>query len=274
MVRKPLTLFVLLATTGNRFFKAVAHRHQTTSLVEISSKSRVHGSATQILGDVAAAVCAVPVTSVFCGRLLGQTSAASQDLTSMEIAVEVCLSFVLTLVSAWLFKYAGRRWKEGALCSAQPAKGACSAKNSPQNGLTSSIHRKLFHWLTQPWRLGRRCLQRRRLYIHKAVTCFDGIVPWLCGSQSPLASRVPRACKPGSHGMHDWHEALPAGFLIPLEVAACRSPPEVSAALQRLLADRWWEMEDGVPLLESVPEDECLVVNEVPLENLLEQLGA
>jgi hypothetical protein len=49
---------------------------------------------------------------------------------------------------------------------------------------------------------------------------------------------------------------------MPVEVALCRYSPEVSVVLQRLLADRWWELEDPAPMLETVPEDECLMVDE------------
>lgn len=255
MVRKPLTFFVLLAASGNRLFKAVAQRHHTTGVQELSPRSRLQ--AAQLLGDITA-VCVVPVTSVFRGRILG--------LSPPDIAQEACLGLFLALLSAWLCKYI-LPYRNEAFSAKQPTKGACPTESSPQNGLKVSSVWALLQWLSRPW-------QRRRLYLHKALSLLQGIDPFsvLCGSLSPLAARMPRSSAPGSHGVHDWHEALPAGFLMPLEVAACRSPPEVSSAIQRLLADRWWDLEGGVPMLEPVPEDECLTLDELPLENLRELL--
>jgi len=260
MVRKPLSLFVFIATAGNSLFKAVGQRH-SDSLRELSQRSRVQGSAAQLLGDVAV-VCVVPVTSIFRARILGQSVPESQSLTSFEIAKEVCLCLFLALLSAWFLKRVLAHGKQVVLPAAQPTKRACSAEHSPQKGLTTSSPWNLRTLLARPWQIGRRCVQRRRLYIHKAVTRLEGILPSLCASQSLLASRLPRASAPGSHGLHDWHEALPAGFLMPVEVAACRSPPEVRVSLMRLLADRWWELDAGLSPLESVPEDDYLLLNE------------
>lgn len=139
----------------------------------------------------------------------------------------------------------------------QPTKGACSAGDSPQKGLnTCSLEEFLQKIRTRPWQIGRRCVQRRRLYIHKAASRLEGI---LLACPAPYgASRRSRASTPGSHGVHDWHEASPAGFLMPLEVAACRSSPADVGRIQRLLADRWDDLQDRRDPLESVPEDQCL----------------
>jgi hypothetical protein len=53
---------------------------------------------------------------------------------------------------------------------------------------------------------------------------------------------------------------------MPVEVAACQAAPEVRGALERLLADRWWENESGLPILELVPEDECVFLSEPSME--------
>lgn len=256
MVSKPLTLFVLLATAGNHILKTVAQRQHSSDVHEL--RSRLRCSSAQLLGDVAA-VCVVPISTVFRAQILGRAASASQSPTSFEMVQEACLGLALAFLSAWFFKRVLPYMKEVVLPAAQPTKGACSAEFSPQNGLATSSPWSIVTLLSRLRQIGRRCIQRRRLYIHKALTLLDNIVPSVCGKSSPLESRLPRASAPGSHGMHDWHEALPAGFLMPVDVAACRSAPELTESLQRLLADRWWEMEGGVPLsLESVPEDECL----------------
>lgn len=265
MARKPLTFFVFLATSGSSFFKAAAQRQQSASLQEFS-RGRLQGSAAQLISD-AAVVCVIPITSVFRGRILGQSVPASETLTSVEIVKEVCLAIILALLSALVLKIAVPNRMQVQSPAVQPTKGACSAAASPQNGLATCLLWSPWTWLSHLWQLGRRCQQRRRLYIHKTVTRLEGILPSLeCLSSTgiPLRRDLPRACAPGSHGLHDWHEALPAGFLTPIEVAACRSPPEVCAFLQRLLADRWWELEMPQPPLESVPEDECLLLEESP----------
>lgn len=210
----------------------------------------------QFLGDVALA-CAVPVTSVVRARILGSSAPSSQSMTSLELVKEVLLGIALALLFACFLKRALSHYK-AVSSAAQPTKGACPAEGSPQKGLTSQRPWNLWTCLARPWQFGRRCVQRRRLYLHKALSRLEGILPSLCASSSPLAAQLHRAISPGSHGVHDWHEALPAGFLMPLEVAAVRSPPEVAAPLQRLLADRWWALEVEQVLLESVPEDECL----------------
>jgi hypothetical protein len=65
--------------------------------------------------------------------------------------------------------------------------------------------------------------------------------------------------------LNDFHEALFSGFLMPTEVAACRSDPVVCDLLQRLLEDRWWAVQ--VPdCLESVPEESATW----PVEELLQ----
>lgn len=254
-----MTLFVLFATAGNRFLKAVAQRHNS-----MTGQGRHPG--VQLLGDVAV-VCVVPVTSVFRAQILAQSTPASQTPTSCDIAKEACLCLMLVLVTVFFLKRVLPRWAQVALLAVQPTKGACSADDSPEKGLnTCSLECLLesFHKMrTRPWQIGRRCVQRRRLYIHDAVNRLEGMLPSLpvpFGHPSPstLASRLPRASTPGSHGVHDWHEASPAGFLMPVEVAACRSSPEVVGTISRLLADRWDELRGRPEPLESVPEDQCL----------------
>lgn len=246
-----MTLFVLFATSGNRFLKAVAQRHTSMSV-----QGSLPASTVQLLGDVAV-VCVVPVTSVFRAQIFAQSVPASQTPTSYEIAKEACLCLALALIAVFFLKRVLPRWTQVALMAVQPTKGACSADDSPQKGLnTYSLEEFLRKMRTRPWQIGRRCVQRRRLYIHKAISRLEGI---LLACPAPYgASRRPRASTPGSHGVHDWHEASPAGFLMPVEVAACRSSPEDVGTIQRLLADRWDDLQDRRDPLESVPEDQCL----------------
>jgi len=257
MSPKPLTLFVFIATTGNRFFKAGADRDQTASLAELSCQSRLQGPSTQLLGKTAL-VCLAPVASVFGAQIVGQSDSSS---TSLEVAKDVCLAISLVLL-VWLAKQFLAQWRQVDSLAAQPTKRACYADTSPHKGLTTLSSLRLWDLLAYPWRFARRLVQRRRLYLHAAVTRLEGILPWLCGTPSPLAAHLPRASAPKSHGLHDFHEAMPHGFLMPVDVAACRSPPEVCQALQRLLADRWWDLEDPEPMLQTVPEDECLMTEE------------
>lgn len=270
MVRKPLTFFVFLASSGENFFKVAGQRQQSASLEGLSPRDRLDGSATRFLTD-AAVVCVVPVTSVFRARILGQPVPAAETWTTLEIAQEACLAILLTLLSAWLLKRVLPSCKQVALPAAQPTKGACSADPSPKNGLATCSCFSVQTLLTRHWQLGQRCVQRRRLYMYKLMEKLEGILPSLLGS-SPLSARLPRTSAPGSHGLQDFHEAAAAGFLMPVEVAACRSPPEVCAVVQRLLSDRWEELACSLPSLESVPEDACLVFEEDSQDDFSEQL--
>jgi len=249
MVSKPLTLFVLSVTVIISLFESGAE-HQPASLPELSFHSRLQGPTAQLLGNAA---------------VVGMASAAT-TLTSSEIAKEVCVTAGLMLLSAWLVRQVLAQRRQVVSLAGQPTKGACLSASSPHKGLATSSRCGLEALLTYPWRFCRWYMQRRRLYLHAAVTRLEGILPSLCGSSRPLDAHLRRPCEPRSHNLHDFHEALPKDFLMPLEVAACRSPPEVSTSLQRLLADRWWELEDP-HLLESVPEDERLVLDDAVLED-------
>jgi len=264
MVRKPLTLFVLIASTGNRFFKAGADRHQTSSLQELSCRDRLQKPATQLLGNAAAVVCMAPIASLFRAQIVSQSEPMAATLTSFEIVQEAFVAIALMLLSAWLVKQVLTHWSQVVSPAGQPTKGACPAASSPYKGLNTSSRWGLWALLTYPCHFCRRKVQRRRLYLHAAVTRLENILPSLCGS----SSRLCRPSERGSHGLHDWHEALPKGFLMPVEVAACRSPPEVRASLSRLLADRWWELDVPQLMLETVLEDECLVVDEPLVEEV------
>lgn len=174
--------------------------------------------------------------------------------------VQPAARITIALLSAWLLWQVFGLGGQLVSSAEQPTKGACSAKLSPNKGLASFSLQDLCMLPAYALQLCRRIVQRRRLYIHAALKYLDGILSYRVGS--PAASEVRRAtCHAGSHGLHDFHEALPIGFLMPLEVAACRTQPEVSVMLQRLLADRLWELEDPQPCLESVPEDEYLMWN-------------
>jgi len=237
MAPKPLTLFVCIATASSRFFQAGAERPQASSPVEISSRK---GPTAQFLAN-AAMVCMAPVCM---DRLLGQPAAR----------------ITVALLSAWLLWQVFGLGGQLVSPAGQPTKGACSVKFSPHKGLASFSPQDLCMLPSYVWQLCRRIVQRRRLYVHAILAYLDGILSYRVGS--PSASDVRRAtCDPGSHGLHDFHEALPMGFLMPLQVAACRTQPEVSVMLQRLLADRLWELENPQPALESVPEDEYVMWN-------------
>merc|ERR1712070_35148 len=120
----------------------------------------------------------------------------------------------------------------------------------------------------RPWKFVRRCIQWRRIYMHQAMEWFKVFLSFLLkfkaavkgflGTPDPVQDCLAQPSSLGSHGMHDWHEAMPTGFLMPLEVAACRSHPDVCDFVQRLLADRWEDMENEKARLSSVPEDEML----------------
>jgi len=249
MAPKPMTLFVIFATAGNRFLKAVAQRHPSMS------GQGLPASTVQLLGDVAV-VCVVPVTSVFRAQIFAKSVPASEAPTSCDIAKEACLCLALVLVTVFFLKRVLPRWAQVALSVVQPTKGACSADGSPEKGLnTCSLGDFVWKMRTRPWQIGRRCVQRRRLYIHSAVSRLEGLFR---ACPAPYGASRSRASTPGSHGVHDWHEASPAGFLMPVEVAACRCSPENVGTISRLLNDRWDDLQDRRDPLESVPEDQCL----------------
>lgn len=257
MAPKPSTLFVLIAAAGSKFFKAEAEQYISVGRSDVSPWSRIHSSMVHFLSDFAM-ISVVPATSVLRAR---STASEAESLTSLAIAKEVGLTLILTLLSGWFVLQILPHWIQVAWPAGQPTKGACPAGFSPQKGLTTLLSWGPWTWPGRVHDFIRRRVQRRRLYIYRALVRLESIVPWLCGSPSPLTARheSQRASAPRSHGMHDWHEAKSKGFLMPVDVAACRSSPEVSAALQRLVADRWWFLEVPEPPLESVPEDECLL---------------
>merc|ERR1711924_407853 len=97
----------------------------------------------------------------------------------------------------------------------------------------------------------RQLVQKRRIYLHKAREHFALSSR---GSVSPLKQRLLSCSQssPGSHGVHDWHEAASNGFLTPLEVAQCRTDPDMVLHVERLLENRWAALEDGLELLETL----------------------
>lgn len=265
MALRPFALFLLIGpAAGNQVSKTMTERaqHSGKELQELSWRSGPQGATSQLLYDLAV-VSIVPVMAAFGAKVVGQSE--MQPLFEIK---EVCLGFTLALLMGWFLKRTLPYGKQVALPAAQPMKRACSADCSPHKGLTTTSRWNPLQCPARLWQFGRRCVQRRRLYLHSAVVRLEDILPSPFGSPSPLAARLSRRSAAGSHGLHDWHEALPAGFLMPVEVAACRSPPEVSAILQRLLADRWWELEVGQTTMESVPEDTCLVDDEPTPEDL------
>lgn len=267
MASKPLALFVLIASTGKQLFKVGAERHQASGLQDLSCRSRLPIPTAELLGK-AAVVGMAPIASVVRSQLNGQSEANAEPMTAAELVQEVCMAIALTLLSAWIVKQFLTYWRQVVWPAGQPTKGACAVASSSHNELNTSSRWGLWAFLTCPWRFCKRKVQRRRLYAHAVVAYLEGILPRLCGS----SSRLPRASEWRSHGLHDFHEALPKGFLMPMEVAACRTQPEVSQALQRLLADRWWELDDPQPMLETVFEDETLMLDEPLPEEVLSNL--
>lgn len=268
MVRNVSTILVFAATCGDRFLEAVAQQRETTSIPESPLCDRLIGSRCPALGDITVARV-VPVTtlSFLIMRSLGQSAPTPETSTYSEIAKEIFLAIILTLLPLLFIKQVIPHWKEVVLPARQPTAWADPVKPSPQNVLitcSTCSWKCLARWLAYPWQLGRRCVQRRRLYIHHVVSLMarlETVLPSLFAPPSPL-TRLRHQSAPGSHNLHDWHEAAPAKFLMPVEVAACRSPPEVCALLERLLGERWWDLECPQPPLESVPENDCLVLEE------------
>jgi len=255
-----VTLLLLIAVSGNRFLKAVAQQHFSAgSPLEPMPRSCAHahhgsGSPVQLLD--AAAICVVPVSSVLLARSVFTSG------TSLHIANEGLLAVAIALFVALFAQQVLPHLRQLAVPAAQPTKGACFADLSPNKGLATAIACGPRIVLTRLRQFGRRCVQRRRLYVHRAFERLERFLPSLCGKPSPLAALLRRPSAARSHGLHDWHEAMPAGFLMPVEVAACRFSPDVSSSLQRLLADRWWALEVEQHDLAPVPEDECLVSDE------------
>jgi len=249
MAHKPVTLFVFIAAAGNKFFQAGAER---AGLPERSCRSCLQAPAAQLLGN-AAMVCIAPM--VFRSQADGQSSSAAVTLAAWVVE---------PLLTVWLLYQGFTFWRQMVSMDRQPKQGACFAERSPQKGLAIFSPWDLLMLPACLWQLCRRHWQRRRLHLDTAsalrrrgLQAVRLRVLSLFGS-SPPASDWRFVSEAESHGLDDFHEALPKGFLLPTQVAAVRSPPEDTETLQRLLADRWWQLEHPGMCLESVPEDECL----------------
>jgi len=191
---------------------------------------------------VVAASSILSACLAFCAALPSGIGFASDVATQLFIGVAMAIAIV---VSAAVLLRRGR--------AVQPIKGAEAAA---AKGHASCTAYDVTHILMAPWRRLRYHMARRRVYAQKAAAKLEGFLPSLIGSVDPLASRLRKPCTQGSHGIHDWHEASPVGFLTPVEVAACRTAPEVARRVHRLVADRWWVLEEPPEMLFTIFEDE------------------
>lgn len=90
----------------------------------------------------------------------------------------------------------------------------------------------------------RRHLQWRRLYLCWFLEFFQRIGQRLCQTMLDAGES---AAASSSYGLWDFHEASrTAGFLLPKEVAACRTEPDVSDHIVRLLQERRRYRRSGV----------------------------
>lgn len=263
MAPNPLTLFVFITTAGNRIFKAAADRQQSGDLPDICNRGRPDSSSAQLLGN--AVVCIAPIASVLRSQFFSQSVLGDAPMKVLDLVREAFTGLCLLLLSAWLLQHLpGCAKQVDANSDERPLQQSCSKSCAPQHGVTLRYGLPLTLLLglwNLPYELvlfARRHWMRRRLYLHATVTRFEKVLPSMCATQ-PLGVRLPRPCQPGSHGLHDWHEAHPRGFLMPTAVAACREAPELRGPLQRLLADRWWALEEIQPMLEPISEDECVM---------------
>jgi len=251
-----ISMLALIFAARGHLLQVSADRedaHDVQTLPALSLKT----PAIQPTAQVAMLPAALAASGLYVLRAQVFGQAAFESSTA-EISMEIAL----ILLAIWLGRKAFVLSRETGQqpSAAQPSKRASSARPS------ASSKARTFTLRASPiclLRFGRRVVQRRRLYIHAVSARLEGLVPALCGTPEPLASRLPRSSAPGSHGLHDWHEAAASGFLMPTEVAACRTDPIVCSRLQRLLADRWWALE--VPeQLEPIPEDRMCIAGEEP----------
>lgn len=231
------------------------------TLIAVFASSWLGSWAQQDLLNHQASEASAPPTSVvaassffsaclaFCAALPPAIGFASDVATQLFIVGAFVASAIV--VSATVILRRGR--------AVQPIKGAEAAAAKaidPSQGHASCTARDVMHILMAPWRRLRYHMVRRRVYAQKAAAKLEGFLPSLLGPVDPLTSKLRKSCRQGSHGIHDWHEASPVGFLTPVEVAACRSAPEVARRVHRLVADRWWVLEEPPEMLFTIFEDE------------------
>lgn len=224
------------------------------TLIAVFASSWLGSWAQQDLLNHQASEVSTPPTSVaassffsaclaFCAALPPAIGFAGDVVTQLVVVGAVMA--VAVVVSAAVLLRRGR--------AVQPIKGAEAAA---AKGHASCTARDVTHILMAPWRRLRDHMGRRRVYAQKAAAKLEGFLPSLLGPIDPLASRLRKPCTQGSHGIHDWHEASPVGFLVPVEVAACRTAPEVAKRVHRLVADRWWVLEEPPEMLFTIFENE------------------
>jgi len=223
-----LSRILFIIAVGGRLFRVSSELSRDVQPSMVTEK--FHSSALQ------------PSTEAARSALAFLSSAAylffspTMDEDRLEVAVEV---FIIGLLSALVIA-----WNVAPLRRSS-SKQTLVALRTFSSGSRSFLWQRII-----------RLWQRRRLLANK-VERLERFIPSLCGStQQPLSARVARASVPNSHNLHDWHEAAAARFLMPLEVAACRTDPEVCEHVQRLLADRW-DIWDG-DCLEPIPENDAL----------------
>jgi hypothetical protein len=97
----------------------------------------------------------------------------------------------------------------------------------------------------------RRHLQWRRLYLCWLCDGMQHAMEWLCTSVLNVGALMPASA---NYGLWDFHEAVhSAGFLLPKEVAACRTEPDVSEHVVRILRER--SRQGDAKLLPPVQEE-------------------
>jgi hypothetical protein len=106
----------------------------------------------------------------------------------------------------------------------------------------------------------RRHLRQASEQLRDVVGSLSGAAVQCCGGSGGRGCSTSRASGDSlsPRGLHNFH-ATPrrAVFLLPVEVAACHYPPDISEHLQRLLEDRWTLLESAVSdggTLTPIPE--------------------
>jgi len=114
-------------------------------------------------------------------------------------------------------------------------------------------------WLRQAVPLA-YMLQRRRLYIHQLSTRWEDSK---ASCQAKLQRCVPTGrrttlelpmTRGGLCGLHDFHTVRGTDFILSVEVAECRSPPEISKHVLKQFKEKWALADKPVEALSAIME--------------------
>jgi hypothetical protein len=197
---------------------------------------------TVIFGNIAAPPVAMPVALLLVAIALALSSLASfsgpmshREGSSLRIEVDI------VAIALFIFCWAPRFRCQARLSPQAPAEA--TECNSPRLNDAASRRRKLH--------------SDRRSQLRQGLEQLNNIVMSLGDSASSDLELSLASCMPNRANVHDYHVLPPADLLLPVEVAACQFPLDVSEHLQRLLQDKWAVVNSSFAcggVLPSIPE--------------------